>query len=128
MTTATLTITRAVNVPKFYDAAGVAETEAEDVDIEVTLSGTYQPAEPDVGIMSPGFIDIYAEDEDGNEIELTTREQDLAQEVLLQASVEDAEEARSRGDECRADVNRELAESLNRAENSAAQYYRDIWE
>ena len=71
MTTATMTITRAVNVPKFYDAAGIPETEAEDIDIEVTLSGSYAPAEPDVGIFSSYFSDIYAEDEHGNEVELT---------------------------------------------------------
>lgn len=106
MTTATLTITCTRNVPKFYDAAGISETEAEDVDIEVTLSGSYQPAEPDVGIMSPGFVDIYAEDEDGNEIDLTDSERDVAQEALLQAAAEDAADVRAHIAESRREARR----------------------
>lgn len=128
MTTATLTITRTRNVPKFYDAAGIAETEAEDVDIEVTLSGSYQPAEPDVGIMSPHFVDIYAEDEDGNEIELSEDEDLRAQEALMESAAEDANEARERAAEYRAEVNRELAESIDRANNAAAQHHQENWE
>lgn len=106
MTIATMTVTRAVQVPKFYDAAVIAETEAEDIDVEVTLSGTYAPAEPDVGIMADGFVDIYAEDKHGNEIELTEREKDQAQETLLVAIADDAADAQEQAAEARADARR----------------------
>lgn len=41
----TITLSRVQNVPTFYDAAGVPNYEAEDVEFEVEVSGTYHPAQ-----------------------------------------------------------------------------------
>jgi len=78
-------ITRTIQVPVAFDAAGVATTEAEDVEIEVDLKGEdWQGAEPDVGIMSGYYECITATDEDDNVIELTEAEEERAQEILCE--------------------------------------------
>ena len=103
MSATTIIVTRTVQVPKFYDAAGVPETEAEDADIEVTVSGTWSPAEPDVGIMRDYYADLYAEDEHGNEIELTDRECERAQQALREEAVEAALDALEQAAEAKAE-------------------------
>ena len=79
-----MTITRTVKVCTFVDAAGVSETEPEDIDIEVEVKGTYVSADPDCG-KSAHFEIQYAVDADSNQFDLTDREYHRAQAALLDA-------------------------------------------
>lgn len=56
-----------------------------DREIELTVSGTMQSAEPDVGIMSSYAEDVCAEDEHGDPVELTEQEEQTAAEKLSEA-------------------------------------------
>jgi hypothetical protein len=115
MTTATMTITRTIQVATFYDAAGVPTTEPEDIDIEVEITGDYQPAEPDVGIMRGGYTGICATDEDGNEVELTAHEEEIANERLNEAAQGEYDDAREAAAEARADARRYWRELEDRS-------------
>ena len=57
-----------------------------DRELELTVSGVMQGAEPDVGIMSSYAEDICAEDEHGDPVELTEQEEQTAAEKLSEAA------------------------------------------
>jgi hypothetical protein len=51
---------------------------------EVLATGTICPAEPEVGISWPYIDDLVVEDEDGNDVELTSAEEDYVVDRLLE--------------------------------------------
>jgi hypothetical protein len=82
---ASFTITRLLPVCVALDASGAAICEDQDIDIEGEVSGTMQPADPDVGIMRPYAEDLYFTEElTGTEFDLTEEEEALAQDLLLE--------------------------------------------
>lgn len=86
------TITRLIDVPVAYDAAGQAICEAQDIDIDGTVSGIYCPAEPDVGIMTDWFDDVTFTGDDGAEWDLNNQECSRAVEWLMEALVNSVDE------------------------------------
>lgn len=94
--TASMIINRVFQRVTGWDAAGHRLTEDEDYEVEVELTGEdWEPAEPDIGIFQGGFGTIFANDKDGNEVELTKKEEAAAQELLSNARYDDAAEYRA---------------------------------
>jgi hypothetical protein len=82
---ASFTITRLLPVCVALDASGETICEDQDIDIEGEISGTMQPAEPDVGIMEAYAEDLcFADELTGRAFDLTEEEESLAQDLLLE--------------------------------------------
>jgi hypothetical protein len=79
-----MTVTRTFDKPVFFDAAGIANTEKEDTEIQLEIYGNLHNAEPDVGVLYPYIDDVVAINlETEEEVELTTKEYDEAVEILF---------------------------------------------
>lgn len=80
--TASMTLTRTHDAVMFIDAGGVPTFELVDVEIEGEVSGSACAAEPDAGIMSNWFEDVFFTDDNGVDYELTDKEMEHAQDLL----------------------------------------------
>lgn len=86
------------------------DVETVEHEIGVTVTGTWCPAEPDVGYMHDWFEDVTATEADGRIVELTPAEEEGAQTKLAEARAADRAEAA----EYRAELHRDaLMEDRN---------------